>query len=208
VDHANPEPVAGIRPPGKRGVLQAAWSPVREGVLALIQADDPCVSLWDVRQAWASPGGALFQSPYHVRSASAAPLSMSWQPSTAMRSPPVEEAAGEGWLDDVIDLAVPNRLLVATRAGFEEVSVHEYKPLAISKRGEVLLGCGRVLLTHNLAAYARHDAAVVMHDRTLAAYSMDVGKNLQVRHGQGAWSSVAMPLPSLHHCHPRKCAYM
>ena len=214
---------------GSSGVVtNVAWSPVKEGVLAVTMADDCVVSLWAVGN---HPHPA---APFHTQAASSLqPLtSLSWQPTPALGrkwegsgaatpgtaaastrrkkaatqeqgneeqeedEDDYEEEAGEDEIDEMresvcrweemIDLAVPNRLVVATRhGGFEELSVHEYKPLALSRAGGgYLLGCGRLLLTYALADHLSHpaevDISLAMAERASVGYSTDLGKNIQI----------------------------
>ena len=169
MDSSNPEPICVIRPGLRKAVTGVSWSPVRENVLAITHFDEPGITLWNTKDPTA---------PFQARSASASVTSLSWQPTTALRAGPAL-SDNASW-EEVIDRAVPNRLLVATRAGFEELSLHGYKPLAISRADGLLLGCGRVLVSYGLPQYLRTDS-VVMRERAQAGYSVDIGRNIQVR---------------------------
>lgn len=149
MDPNNPEPVTAIRPNVKKAVTQVAWCPFRKGVLAVVQADERAISLWDVRYSENGSGSAapvtqIVQTPVYTRQASSPVLAMSWQPSTALQVTTLSPTEMDWTLGELVDHSVPNRLMASTRHGFEEISLHEYKPLSVSKRGELLVGCGKV----------------------------------------------------------------
>lgn len=110
----------------------------------------------------------------------------------------VDEGEGEeeeeAW-NDILDLALPNRLLISTiKGGFELLSIQPYKPLSFSRSSSLLLlGCGRLLVTYALPPFLPQPFSVpgeegeegreeglVMRKRAQAGYGMDVGKNIQI----------------------------
>jgi WD40 repeat protein len=69
IDTSNPTPIVQIQTPGNSGVTQVAWSPIRNGVLGVIQDNSPKVSLYDINISNA-PNSGLITMPYHSRTVS------------------------------------------------------------------------------------------------------------------------------------------
>jgi len=124
-------------------------------VLGVVQADERSISLYDVRHyshdalssgsaSLATSTTTLVQAPVYSRQTSSPVLALSWQPTSALEATTHTADTDTDWSVDMLDHSLPNRLMVATKNGFEEISLHEYKPLCVSKRGELLVGCGKV----------------------------------------------------------------
>jgi hypothetical protein len=160
-------------------VVDASWSCVRSGVLAVATTHQKQVSLYS---AVKQPPEIFTRHPIHVIPVSDQIKSLSWQ-------------------NDKSSPSSLNRLLIATNTGFIDTEVIEGVALSVGASGYIAMSSGRSFLLGNESKIKEVDnnnkininvdeiiptlsigkgIEYVMKNRTAAGYSIDAGMNLQV----------------------------